>query len=66
MLGPVSSASYLISGASDSYVESVSLGDGSQVRIGDPNNDGIDDIVVGAPSSATYEGGIHLFGGKGM
>ena len=66
MLGPVSSASYLISGASDSYGESVSVGDGSQVQIGDPNNDGIDDIVVGAPSSATYEGGIHLFGGKGM
>jgi hypothetical protein len=65
-LGPVSSSSYLVTGASDFYGESVSLGDGSQVRIGDPNNDGFDDIVVGVPSSSSYEGGIHLFGGRGM
>ncbi|HCH66077.1 MAG TPA: hypothetical protein DFR83_24960, partial [Deltaproteobacteria bacterium] len=66
MLGPVSSASYLISGATDWYGENVALEGGSQVQIGDPNNDGFDDIVVGAPSSASYEGGIHFFGGQGM
>ena len=65
-LGPVSSASYVVTGASDAYGESVSLGDGSAVRIGDPNHDGVDDIVVGVPSSPSHEGGIHLFGGKGM
>ncbi len=65
-LGPISAGSWTTDDADTTFSSFGVIGEGSVMQVGDTNHDGTHDVVLGAPSSSSFYGGVFIFHGNGM